>query len=389
MHRQRSAGQGYTFLWHQAISQINSADWDALAQDQSPFLEWAWLQLLEESGSVAQETGWQAQHLTVWQANRLVAAAPLYIKRHSEGEFVFDQLWAQLAAKINVAYYPKLVGMSPLTPISAYRFLLSAKQEQICLIRLMQEEIEGFCLQNSLSGCHYHFLDPNWGRTLQDLGFSHWIHPGFIWENQGYQDFEDFLSCFRSNRRKNIKKERKSLASQGIKIEALSGSDIQESHLLWMYRFYVHTNQRYFPWSCKYLTQDFFLGLRHCFRHRLLLLVAYKENLDQPLGMSMLVFKNHELYGRYWGGTEGVPYLHFNLCYYEPIRWAIANRVQRYDPGMGGEHKLHRGFKLAPSYSLHRFYIPGLQPILASYLNEINQLEERRILELNQELPLK
>ncbi len=380
----------YSFTWHDSILGIKNSEWDTLDRAlPTPFLSWEWLRLLETSGSVRPETGWQPRHLAVFRADRLVAAAPLFIKTHSDGEFVFDRFFAQVAQSMDLAYYPKLVGMSPFTPIGAYQFLVDKDENQDRLIRVVQQEIGRFCQANSLSGCHYHFVDPGWGRELQGLGFHAWTHPGFAWQNKGYEGFEDFLARFRSNRRKSIKKERKSLASQGITCKALTGEDIREEHLAWMYDFYVHTNQRYFPWSCKYLTRDFFLGLEDNLKDHLLLLAAYRRGQTQPLGMSMLVYKGEQLFGRYWGGVDGIPFLHFNLCYYEPIQWAIHNRMQRFDPGMGGEHKLYRGFELVPNYSLHRIYVPEMQHVLAVSLHEVNTIQERRIMELNRETAIK
>ncbi|MFP4427885.1 MAG: GNAT family N-acetyltransferase [Desulfovermiculus sp.] len=380
----------YSFTWHDSILEIKNSEWDTLDRAlPTPFLSWEWLRLLETSGSVRPETGWQPRHLAVFRAGRLVAAAPLFIKTHSDGEFVFDRFFAQVAQSMDLAYYPKLVGMSPFTPIGAYQFLVDKDENQDRLIRVVQQEIGRFCQANSLSGCHYHFVDPGWGRELQGLGFHAWTHPGFAWQNKGYEGFEDFLARFRSNRRKSIKKERKSLASQGITCKALTGEDIREEHLAWMYDFYVHTNQRYFPWSCKYLTRDFFLGLEDNLKDHLLLLAAYRRGQTQPLGMSMLVYKGEQLFGRYWGGVDGIPFLHFNLCYYEPIQWAIHNRMQRFDPGMGGEHKLYRGFELVPNYSLHRIYVPEMQHVLAVSLHEVNTIQERRIMELNRETAIK
>lgn len=380
----------YSFTWHDSILGIKNSEWDTLDRAlPTPFLSWEWLRLLETSGSVRPETGWQPRHLAVFRADRLVAAAPLFIKTHSDGEFVFDRFFAQVAQSMDLAYYPKLVGMSPFTPIGAYQFLVDKDENQDRLIQVVQQEIGRFCQANSLSGCHYHFVDPGWGRELQGLGFHAWTHPGFAWQNKGYEGFEDFLARFRSNRRKSIKKERKSLASQGITCKALTGEDIREEHLAWMYDFYVHTNQRYFPWSCKYLTRDFFLGLEDNLKDHLLLLAAYRRGQTQPLGMSMLVYKGEQLFGRYWGGVDGIPFLHFNLCYYEPIQWAIHNRMQRFDPGMGGEHKLYRGFELVPNYSLHRIYVPEMQHVLAVSLHEVNTIQERRIMELNRETAIK
>jgi hypothetical protein len=332
-----------------------------------------------------------SSHLAVYRSGRLIGAAPLYIKdRSSEGEFVFDQPWAQLAGEMQVPYFPKLVGMSPLTPIGAYSFLLHPEEDHGRLIMHMQEEIDRMCRDKGIAGCHFNFLAPGWGRELEDSGFVPWVHPGFVWTNQGYTDFGHFLSCFRSNRRKTIKRERKALADQDIRIEALYGDAIEEKHLAWMHGFYAWTNCRYFPWSCKYLTREFFLGLRDSeIRQNLLLLAAYESGKNEPVGMSMLVFAGNLLFGRYWGGREGIPFLHFNLCYYQPIQWAIQNGMKWFDPGMGGEHKLYRGFELVANYSLHKVYAPGLQQTMDVYLRDFNMFQKQRIQEVNHELPLK
>ncbi|MBS3779237.1 MAG: GNAT family N-acetyltransferase [Desulfovermiculus sp.] len=378
----------YDLAWQSSMREFRKTDWDALARDlPTPLLSWDWLRLLEESGSASSATGWHPQHLAVYRSGRLVAAAPLFIKTHSEGEFVFDQFWAQLASRMDVAYYPKLVGMSPFTPIGAYRFILDSGPDQSSLIHLICKEIKAFCTSNRISGCHFQFVDPDWSGELVDVGFVPWVHPGFAWENQGYVSFDDFLASLKSSRRKNIKKERKSLAEQEIRVEAFSGDEILEKHLMWMYRFYVHTNQRYFPWSCKYLTQNFFLGMTKDLKEHLLLLAAFRPGQDRPVGMSMLVFKDGLLLGRYWGGEEGISFLHFNLCYYEPIDWAIRNRMQRFDPGMGGEHKLYRGFQLVPNYSLHKVFDLRFQNVMRLSLQEHNMLQKRRMQELNQGRP--
>ena len=381
----RPGSQELSFVWHDSIQAFSKEGWDALARElPSPFLSWDWLRLLEKSGSASPATGWQPQHLAVYRSGRLTAAAPLFIKTHSDGEFVFDQFWAQLAARMHVAYFPKLVGMSPFTPIGAYRFLVDAESDRPGVIRLMGEEIESWCRSNGIRGCHFQFLDPDWGGELVESGFTPWVHPGFVWQNEGYESFEQFLAGLKSSRRKNIKKERRRLAEEGIGVEVFSGQDIQEKHLGWMYGFYELTNSRYFPWSCQYLTRDFFLGLTKELKRHLLLLAAFRPGEKRPVGMSMLACKGRKLFGRYWGGGEGIPFLHFNLCYYEPIDWAIRNGMQEFDPGMGGEHKLYRGFRLAPNYSLHKVYDPGFQHVLRLSLQEHNRLQSRRMQELNQ-----
>lgn len=382
----------FSFVWCPSMQDIEKNAWDGLAQAMpTPFLAWDWLNLLEESGSVSATAGWQPCHLAVFRSKRLIGAAALYIKdQSSEGEFIFDQPWAQLAAEMRVPYFPKLVGMSPFTPIGAYSFLLHPEEDHTCLIIRMREEMDRMCREKGIAGCHFNFLAPRWGRELENGGFIPWVHPGFVWTNQGYTDFRHFLSCFRSSRRKNIKRERKALADQGIRIEALCGNAVEEKHLAWMHRFYALTNDRYFPWSCKYLTQEFFLGLLDSgIKENLLLFAAYEQGRNEPVGMSMLVFQESRLFGRYWGGREDIPFLHFNLCYYQPIEWAIRHGIELFDPGMGGEHKLYRGFKLIPNYSLHKVYAPGMQQIMDFSLRDFNTFQKQRIREVNQELPLK
>jgi hypothetical protein len=382
---------GYRTAWLSSIQEAGQAEWDRLAQETpTPFLHWQWLHLLERSRSVSLQAGWRPRHLAVYKSGRLVGAAPLYIKdQSSEGEFVFDHPWVQLADKLNVPYFPKIVGMSPFTPIGAYSFLLDPGQDRREVTALMQEEIDRLCLDSGIGGSHYNFVVPGWEREMQEQGFIPWIHPGFVWTNPGYAGFDDFLARLKSSRRKTIKRERSSLAKQGIRIEIRCGQDIQEQHLRWMYSFYARTNLRYFPWSCKYLTEDFFSGLaRDCTSH-LVLMIAYARDQRDPVGMSMLVRKGKQLFGRYWGGQTDIPFLHFNLCYYQPIEWAVQQGIERFDPGMGGEHKLYRGFELVPNYSLHKMYSPQMQDIMAMSLQEFNVFQNQRILELNRELPLK
>ncbi|WP_291318907.1 GNAT family N-acetyltransferase [Desulfonatronospira sp.] len=387
MQDRTDSGINYYLQWHDSIKSIPREHWYPLTQNlDNPFLEWEWLYLLERSGSVSPASGWQPCHLGLYNSSRLIAAAPLYIKHHSQGEFVFDQQLARLADRLNIPYYPKLVGMSPFTPLKAYRFLVHPQHDQAYLVPLMQQEIENFCRRHNLSGVHYHFVEQPWMKLLNAKSFASWLHPGFVWENHGYLDFDAFLAGFKSSRRKNIKKERGKLAAQGIKIQALTGDDIQPEHLQSMYSFYLHTNQKYFPWSCKFLTREFFLGLTRKLKKQVLLLAAFGPGHKEPMGMSMLLFRKDRLFGRYWGGMDNLPFLHFSLCYYEPINWAIQQGIQTFDPGMGGEHKLSRGFRLLPNYSLHRIFDPQLQYILTSCLQESNMHLQQNMDELNRTL---
>ena len=379
----------YTLSWINNISEIQRSAWDALAKPlATPFLEWDWLRLMEISGSTAAKTGWLPHHLTVWSSMGLVAVAPLYIKGHSAGEFVFDHVWADVAARLGIEYYPKLVGMSPFTPMTGYRFIIGAGQNESKLTALMVAEIDRLCRSYRMSGSSFLFADPQWRHEMLKHGYLDWRHQSFAWQNQNYATFDDYLAVFNSNQRRNIKRERKALEKQGVSVRIFAGDDIPRSFLPLMYRFYEGTNDKFGPWGCRYLTDSFFEGLYRDYRHRLMIVAAFdKKDSSTPLGMSMLVSKGEQLYGRYWGCSRPIKALHFNACYYIPIEWAIANRIHRFDPGAGGGHKIRRGFEAVASYSLHRFYDQRLAGVMQRHIDEINRLEQQQIDNLNQELP--
>ena len=379
----------YTLSWIRNISEIERGAWDALAKPlTTPFLEWDWLRLMEISGSTTAQTGWLPHHLTVWSSAGLVAVAPMYVKGHSAGEFVFDHVWADVAARLEIEYYPKLVGMSPFTPMTGYRFLIAAGEDEPKLTALMVAEIDRLCRSYRMSGSSFLFADPQWRHEMQKHGYLGWRHQSYAWQNQNYETFDDYLAAFNSNQRRNIKRERKALEKQGVSVRIFTAEDIPRSFLPLMYRYYEATNDKFGPWGCKYLTDSFFEGLYRHFRQRLMVVAAFDESdSSMPLGMSMLVTKKAQLYGRYWGCSRPVKTLHFNACYYIPIEWAIANRIQRFDPGAGGAHKIRRGFEAVASYSLHRFYDPRLAGVMQRHIDEINRLEQQQIDHLNLELP--
>jgi hypothetical protein len=379
----------YTLSWISNISEIERTAWDALAKPlATPFLEWDWLRLMEKSGSTTAKTGWLPHHLTVWSSAGLVAVAPMYIKGHSAGEFVFDHVWADVAARLEIEYYPKLVGMSPFTPMTGYRFIIAAGEDESKLTALMVAEIDRLCRSYRMSGSSFLFADPQWRHEMLKHGYLGWQHQSYAWQNQNYETFDDYLAVFNSNQRRNIKRERKALEKQGVSVRIFSGEDIPRSFLPLMYRFYEATNDKFGPWGCRYLSDSFFEGLYRHFRQRLMVVAAFdKSDTSTPLGMSMLVTKGAQLYGRYWGNSRTVKALHFNACYYIPIEWAIANRIHRFDPGAGGAHKIRRGFEAVASYSLHRFYDPRLAGVMHRHIDEINRLEQQQIDHLNLELP--
>jgi hypothetical protein len=377
--------------WIESLSLVDRDAWDALAAPlQTPFLEWNWLRLMELSGSVGAASGWIPRHLTLWSGQELVAAAPLYVKLHSAGEFVFDQAWADVAGRLGRVYYPKLVGMSPFTPMIGYRFLMAPGIDSGELTLRMLEEIEGFCKAHRLSGSSFHFVEPGWGETVAGHGYSAWTHQSFEWENNDFGSFEDYLALFNANQRRNIRRERRELSRRGVRVEMIPGAQMPAALFGRMHAFYERTNDQFGPWSCKYLTREFFTSLPDYFRQRLVFATAFEdERRESPVGMSLLVAKGDRLYGRYWGCSREIEFLHFDACYYRPIEWAIAHGIRVFDPGMGGGHKLRRGFKATANHSLHRFGDPVLRRVMEQNLPAINRLERENIAALNRALPLR
>lgn len=371
--------------WSASMAEVPRQAWDALAAPQdNPFLEWDWLDLMEQSGSVGPDEGWTPHHLTLWDAEALVAAAPFYLKDHSEGEFVFDHPWAELARRLRLHYYPKLLGMSPFTPTANYRFLLApglAPDVSAHLLQLLQGEVAA----QGLSGSHLHYVDPALADSAEALGYSRWIHPSFLWENRGYRDFDDFLATFRRGQRRNIIKERRALQREGVDVVLHPGPEITPRLMQLMYGNYVQTNAKFGIWGCKYLSRQFFEQLPGRFGRHLLLAVAYRNG--GVLATALFVHKAGRLYGRYWGG-EDVRYLHFEVCYYAPIQWAITQGLDSFDPGIGGYHKVRRGFTAVPNISLHKFADPRLRAIMQTHIDSINAQQWAEIEAINAQRPL-
>jgi len=379
----------YTVAWINQLAEIPQTEWDALALGlKTPFLEWEWLNNLETSGSATAKTGWLPNHLTVWRERDLIAAAPLYVKSHSYGEFVFDHQWANVAHRLGVRYYPKLLGMTPFTPAQGYRFLIAPGEDEDELTGLMVAAIDQFCDRNRISGCNFLYVDPLWQVVMERHGFTPWLHHSYIWHSQGYQTFEDYLNAFNANQRRNIKRERKSVEKAGLRLQTFSGDQIPTELFSLMHHFYSDTCEKFY-YGSKYLTHQFFKQLHPHYRHRVVFVAAYDQGDQQPIGMSFCLSKGEQLYGRYWGCFQEFDSLHFDACYYTPIEWAIANGIQTFDPGAGGRHKKRRGFPATPNYSLHRFYNPRLAQVLHAYIDEINEMEQQEIDLINQDLPFK
>jgi predicted N-acyltransferase len=376
--------------WHPSLAEIPEAAWDRLlGDDATPFYRWRWLQQLEDSGSIVPRQGWQGCHLSLWEGEELLALAPLYLKGHSYGEFVFDQSFAELAAQLGLRYYPKLVGMSPVSPVQGYRFLIAPGQDAAAITALLLEQIDAFCRRQRLLSCNFLYVDPTWQPLAEAAGCSPWLNQQSQWTNPGHRSFDDYLASFNANQRRNIRRERRAVAAAGLQVTPLVGEAIAPELVGRMHDFYAQHCARWGPWGSKYLSEDFFAALAAdpALRRHLVLFSAHRGDAAEPVAMSLCVRGGDHLWGRYWGSDEEIDCLHFEVCYYAPIEWAIAEGIRHFDPGAGGSHKRRRGFVAQPRVSLHRWSDPRFAAILQGWLPGANAEMEREIAAINAELP--
>ena len=379
-----------TARWHRSINEIPEHRWNSLVGDAAiPFYRWSWLEALESSGSIIPEQGWQPLHLALWRDDIPIAVAPLFLKGHSYGEFVFDQTFARLAADLGLRYYPKLLGMSPVSPVLGYRFHVRSGEDEALLTRELLRAIDRFCEQNGILSCNFLYVDPQWRLLAEAAGCAVWLNQQSLWSRGDDQTFEDFLKGFNANQRRNIKRERKAVAKAGITVTPLSGDQLDLALLQSMHRFYEQHCARWGPWGSKYLEEGFFEALARLHRDQLVLFSAHRGDLRDPVAMSMCVQDGRQLWGRYWGSHEEIDCLHFEVCYYAPIEWALANGIVSFDPGAGGSHKRRRGFVASPNASLHRWYQPQMDQLIRTWLPKVNGLMLEEIDAINAELPFK
>ncbi len=372
-----------------SIKEISKEIWNELTIEiNNPFYEWTWLKNLEISKSVSRETGWQPLYFVAYKNEEILGIAPLFLKNHSYGEFIFDQSFARLAQELNLNYYPKLIGMSPYSPVNGYQFLYKKNEDKKEITNLLINHIESFAITNKILSCNFLYIDESWGNHLKSLGYHKWINSSSEWRRNGEKTFDDFLCRFNSNQRKNIKKERKSITKQDIKVEIFNEDDINQEILKKMHNFYEQHCSRWGVWGSKYLTSTFFEKIV-ANKKNILLFSASKNDSKDILAMSMCVKNKNNLWGRYWGSQEEISNLHFELCYYQPIEWAIKNSIHFFDPGAGGKHKRRRGFFAKSTISLHKWFDKNMENIIYPWLNEVNKQTENEIEFENKSIPFK
>ncbi|KUJ76508.1 hypothetical protein AVO45_12020 [Ruegeria marisrubri] len=354
-----------------SLSDIGAAEWDACACPETaeggrpldPFTTHRFLSALEQSGSVGPGTGWQPQYLTAWLDGMLIAAAPMYAKSHSQGEYIFDHSWAHAYERAGGRYYPKLQIAVPFTPATGRRFLVRPGYEGIGMPALVQGAVQ-LAADNRISSLHVTFCTEAEAEAGARMGLLSRTTQQFHWLNDGYADFDAFLAALSSRKRKNIRKERAQANAFGGRIRTLTGADLRPEHWDAFWVFYQDTGSR--KWGSPYLTRAFFDIVHDTMADDVALVLAERDGY--PVAGALNFVGRETLFGRYWGCTEHHPCLHFELCYYRAIDFAIAERLKRVEAGAQGEHKLARGYLPTPTHSLHWIADPGFADAVARYL---------------------
>lgn len=377
---------------------IPRAEWDRLAEaGGTPLLSWGFLALLEESGSIRPETGWTPVHVLLrdGKTGRPAAAAPFYVRGDSWGEFVFDQGFARAAERSGYRWYPKLSGVVPVTPAPAWRVLTAARgagdePDAAALTGRLLDAAEGLAREGGLAGIHVLWPDGPAAALLRGRpSWAAWEHQAFLWTDEGYGDFRGWLDSFSKNMRRNIRRERAALAASGVRTRVVGAREASADPglLALMADLYEAHNDRFGPWAARFLTRDFFLRLPEFLPEGWLLCRA--DRGGRTVGLAFLLEGRDRLYGRYYGASEEIPFLHFELCYYLPVEYALSRGIRTFDPGMGGEHKARRGFRSYTTPSFHRPFVRPVARFLEGILPELGREEAAAAAALNGDLPYK
>ena len=358
-----------------SLRNIDKNQWNKLNICNHPFTSYEFLNALETSNSVSTKTGWTPKHILVKNAaNNLIGASPNYLKMHSYGEYIFDHSWANAFENAGGQYYPKLLSAIPFTPATGPRILLSPqKNNNDEIFKLIIGTYEQLVKNNNLSSAHINFITKQLSDTLNKRNWIKREGLQFHWYNKKYQSFDDFLDELKSTKRKAIKKERKKINEYGLTIERLTGDALNVKIWDSFYEFYLSTIDK--KWGGAYLTKDFFYSINRSMKNKILLVIAKKNN-DIIAGALNFIGKN-TLYGRNWGSKLDIPFLHFELCYYQAIEYAIENKIQIVEAGAQGHHKIQRGYIATSTYSAHYIQNDSFDKAIRGFVemeaNEINK----------------
>ena len=357
---------GFALRVHGAVADVGRDAWEALAAPTGdPFIGYDFLDACEASGSAAPDQGWAGRHLALEDdQGRILGLMPLWLKGHSSGEYVFDHAWAEAWERAGGRYYPKLLGAVPFTPVTGPRFLIHPEADPGTVRQALIQGAETLCARLDLSSVHVTFPTEVEGAEMAAAGWLPRLDLQYVFTDQGYGDFEGFLAALSSNRRKTIRRERRE-AQAGLDIRILTGTDLTEAVWDAFYAFYLDTGSR--KWGRPYLTRDFFARIGQTMADRIALVMAYRG--ETPIAGALNLIGRDALYGRQWGTLEDIPFLHFELCYYQAIEFALSRGLSRVEAGAQGHHKLARGYLPTPVRSAHYIPDPGFRDAIARYLD--------------------
>ena len=354
------------------LSQLSAVDWDACAGSDNPFVSYAFLSALEDSGSATSETGWQPHHLAIGvEGGRLLGVVPMYLKSHSQGEYVFDWGWADAYERAGGRYYPKLQAAAPFSPVTGPRILARPGDDADAIRATLIAGMIDTVKQYNLSSVNVTFAHEADAGRLEAAGFLIRHGHQFHWQNQGYGTFDDFLANLSSRKRKNIRKERKAIADAGVRFDTLVGDDIKPHHWDEFHEFYVSTYDR--KWGYPYLTREFFDILNDRMADKVALIRAEEDGY--AIGGALNLIGSEALFGRNWGCNSQRKFLHFEACYYRAIDLAIELRLARVEAGTQGPHKIQRGYLPVQTYSAHWIRDEGFRDAVADFLVREKQAE--------------
>jgi predicted N-acyltransferase len=370
-----------SLVLHPRIAEIGHAAWDACAGDENPFVSYAFLSALEDSGSVGKRSGWHPRHAVLQnEAGEIMAVAPAYAKTNSSGEYVFDHSWANALERAGGRYYPKLQVAVPFSPVPGPRILAKPGFPAMAMAEALVQAAQ----ELNCSSVHATFCTEAEWKAFGDAGWLQRLGTQFHWENQGYKTFDDFLAALASRKRKAIKRERRDAAA-GLEIRAVTGAELTPKIWSAFYKFYLSTVDR--KWGGAYLNREFFTLLGERLPDKVVLMIAERDG--KPIAGALNLRGKHALYGRNWGSVEDVPFLHFELCYYQAIDYAIAHGLQRVEAGAQGEHKIQRGYTPKPTYSAHWIEHPGLAGAVSEFLERERPAMLAAMAQMDEESPYK
>jgi predicted N-acyltransferase len=349
-----------------SIKRVDETAWRALEPPDFPFFDFEFLLALERSRSVGRRTGWSPVYLICEHRGRILGAMPLYIKTDSYGEYVFDWAWANAYHEHGLSYYPKLVSAVPFTPATGPKLLLRPDVDRAAVRSALLDAARELGDEHRVSSSHALFLPEDDLGDFEARGFSVRHSLQFHWRNRGYGGFTDYLDAMTSKRRRQVARERRQL--EGVEVEYLTGEALIPEHAAMMYGYYVDTYDR--KWGSPYLTSAFFDEVFRTMTDRVMLAVAREESTRRPVAGALFFFKGTALFGRYWGATKSVRNLHFELCYYQGIEFAIERGLSLFEAGAQGEHKLARGFLPVVTYSAHEIRHPAFRRAIEHYIAE-------------------